>query len=117
MDEVYKENGKPPSEIMIMADLVCHNINNVTLHAGLINNQSLDNVPNIDFAFLDLDIVAAMNLAFDIVHPKLNKSGYLALHDIGNFSGSLDLYNRIMATGEYKIFLPLHLEFVILEKL
>jgi hypothetical protein len=56
--------------------------NNVVLHKGEINNNSLDGIDKIHLALLDMDIAQSMELGFNLVKDKIVQYGYLFLHDV-----------------------------------
>ncbi|MCK9458551.1 MAG: hypothetical protein M0R80_02845 [Proteobacteria bacterium] len=81
------------------------NLSNVILIKGLINSQSLANVPYLHYALLDMDLIASMTVGWEIVRPLMKKGGYLCLHDVvprGHITGLWELYQEILAQG-YKV--------------
>ncbi len=96
-------------------------LNNVILHKGLINDNSLDGIDKLHYAFLDMDLPASMALGYEIVKNKLVKGGYLGIHDANpknHIEGLWELYEKIMATGEYKEIIHCDTAYlIVLEKL
>lgn len=80
-------------------------LTNVILRPGLIDEHSMDDVPYLHYALLDLDIVSAMNLAWRLVRTRMLPGGYLCLHDVlpaGHIAGLEILHQAIKDTGEYE---------------
>jgi hypothetical protein len=96
-------------------------LTNVVLHKGLINENSLKDIPYLNYALLDMDLVSSMTLGFDLVKDKIVKGGYLALHDVipkDHIVGLYELYQNILNTGDYKIIIKSDVSYlVVLEKL
>ena len=79
-------------------------LDNVILHKGLINEHSLDDIPVLHYALLDLDFIVAMVLGYTLVRTRIVPGGYLCLHDVvprGNMIGLWGLYQEIVAGGEW----------------
>lgn len=57
-------------------------INNVKLIKGLVNKDSCKDLPYINYAFLDMDILESMKTGFEAIRHKLIKGGYLMMHDV-----------------------------------
>lgn len=97
------------------------NLHNVILHKGLINSESLNTIPYIHYALLDMDLVKSMEIGYEIVKDKIVKGGYLCLHDVipnGHIEGLYDYYTNILATKNWKIIMDCPASYlVVLEKL
>jgi hypothetical protein len=82
-------------------------ITNVVLVKGLISEKLCGPyLPHLHYALLDLDIVASMRIAWNIVRPRMVSGGYLCLHDVipSNHMTKLHaLYHEILVTNEYDI--------------
>ncbi len=115
MDRVYKIHGPPTTKECMNKYFNDNNINNVHLHKGLINDKSLNNIKEIDFALLDLDIVEPMRQVLKMVHPHISVGGFIALHDVGTFD-SEDWYRFVCKPDEYVVSYPLKNALVVLEK-
>lgn len=80
-------------------------LDNVILHKGLINEDSLKDVPYLHYALLDMDLVVSMKTGYEAVKNKIKKGGFLALHDCnprGHIEGLWEIYQEILASGEWK---------------
>lgn len=81
-------------------------LDNVILVKGLVTDHSLDMVPYLHYALLDLDIVASMVTGWRCVRRKMLSGGYLCLHDvlpIDHITGLYGLYQEIMASDEFDL--------------
>ena len=88
------------------AELDRQGLGNVILVKGLINEKSFDNIPELHFAYLDLDLINSMVLGWTLVRPRMVSGGYLCMHDVvplGNMTGLWGLYQEILAYGEYEL--------------
>lgn len=96
-------------------------LNNVILRKGLINNNSLKDIPFLNYALLDMDMVNPMFLGFKIVDEKMVSGGYLCLHDVvpaGHIFGLWGMLQEIVHTGKYKLVEEAPLSFLaVLQKL
>jgi len=66
----------------IRGELDKQGLDNVILVKGLINANSLKDVPYLNYAILDLDILKSMKMGYELVKDKIVKGGYLLLHDV-----------------------------------
>lgn len=57
-------------------------LTNAILIKGLVNKDSCKNIPYLNYAFLDMDILASMEAGYEAVKNKIVKGGYLLLHDV-----------------------------------
>jgi len=71
-------------------------LTNAYLVKGLISKDSCKDLPYINYAFIDLDILASMEAGFEAVKYKLAKGGYLLMHDINNIPRLKIWYNDIV---------------------
>jgi hypothetical protein len=81
-------------------------LDNVILHKGLINKSSLDGIPYLNYALLDMDLISSMRTGWELVRNKIVSGGYLALHDVipkGHINGLNELFQEIFNTGEYEL--------------
>lgn len=96
-------------------------LDNVILHKGLINENSLKDVPYLHYALLDMDLVVSMKTGFNLVKNKIKKGGFLALHDCnprGHIEGLWEIYQEILASGEWKEIIHCDTAYlIVLEKL
>lgn len=77
---------------------------NVTLVKGEVKTNSCRDLPYIDYAFLDMDILQSMDNGYKAVKDKIVKGGYLLLHDVtGNFVSLAKWYNDIKESGEWDV--------------
>jgi hypothetical protein len=79
-------------------------LDNVVLRPGLIDPNSLNDVPYLHYCLLDLDLIASMRCGWELARPRLAAGGYLCLHDCvprGHIAGLWELYQEIVVTGEY----------------
>lgn len=80
-------------------------LTNVILRKGLIDEHSMDGIPYLHYAILDLDLVSCMTIAWTLVRPLMLPGGYLCLHDVlpvGHIPGLELLHQTIKDTGEYE---------------
>jgi len=56
-------------------------LTNAILIKGLVNKDSCKDIPYLNYAFLDMDILASMKAGYEAVKDKIVKGGYLLLHD------------------------------------
>uniref|UniRef100_A0A6M3KVT6 Methyltransferase n=1 Tax=viral metagenome TaxID=1070528 RepID=A0A6M3KVT6_9ZZZZ len=66
----------------IRGELDKQGLDNVILVKGLINANSLKDVPYLNYVMLDMDIIKSMKMGYNIVKDKIVKGGYLLLHDV-----------------------------------
>ena len=89
MDIHYKERGEEglsfESQSMKLQDL---GLDNVVLKKGLISDDSLDDVPYLNLAILDLDYSKSMDTAWKAVIQKIRLGGIIIMHDC--IEGSLN---------------------------
>lgn len=81
-------------------------LSNVILHKGLINHQSLADIPLLHYAFLDMDLLISMALGYQLVREKVVPRGFLCLHDVlprGHIFGLWGLYQEILAEGIWRV--------------
>ena len=57
-------------------------LDNVILRKGLITKHSCDAISYLNYALLDLDMLASMKMAYEAVKDKITKDGYLFFHDV-----------------------------------
>ena len=81
-------------------------LDNVVLHKGLINENSLDSIPFLHYTLLDMDLYASMKIGWELVKNKVVSGGYLCMHDVlpkGYLYGLYELYQEIISTGMYTV--------------
>jgi len=88
------------------AQLDKQGLDNVILKKGLINELSCKEIPYLNYALLDLDILASMKIGYEAVKDKITENGYLFFHDV--VPGHLPLlkdwfFNEIISNGLWKI--------------
>mgnify|MGYP003655142523 CR=1 FL=1 len=111
LDAVYNSFGMGGLSLeSIQKELDRQNLNNVKLIKGLIDETTtIDYIPYIHYAFLDLDFPLSMQHAYALVEKKLVKGGYLCLHDVLPIAPGLglpglsDWYKTVLQSGNYKI--------------
>lgn len=64
-------------------------LTNATLVKGEVNKDSCKDIPYLNYAFLDMDILASMQAGYAAVADKIVKGGYLLMHDVVNNIPSL----------------------------
>ena len=64
------------------AELDRQGLDNVILKKGLINKNSCMGIPYLNYALLDLDILASMKTGYELVKDRITKGGYLFFHDV-----------------------------------
>lgn len=69
-------------------------LNNAHLIKGEVNKNSLKDIPYLNYAFLDMDILASMKAGFEAVLAKLVPNGYLLMHDVLGNIPSLDKWYK-----------------------
>lgn len=57
-------------------------LDNVILVKGEVNEHSCDDIPYLNFAFLDMDLLDPMKIGYEAVKNKIVPEGYLFLHDV-----------------------------------
>lgn len=57
-------------------------LSNVILVKGLINENSCRDIPYLNYALLDLDMIKSMKIGYSAVKDKIVKGGCLFLHDV-----------------------------------
>lgn len=57
-------------------------VDNVTLVKGLVNEHSCDDIPYLNYAFLDMDIYESMKAGYKAVKDKILPGFCLFLHDV-----------------------------------
>lgn len=81
----YWYNTMPVNELSYeyqREELDKQGLSNVILVKGLINKDSCKNIPYINYALLDLDMIKSMRTGYAAVKDKIVKGGYLFLHDV-----------------------------------
>lgn len=82
-------------------------LDNVILRKGLITKHSCDAIPYLNYALLDLDILASMKMAYEAVKDKITKNDYLFFHDVvpSNHLPLLEdwFLNEVMQSGLWEI--------------
>jgi hypothetical protein len=126
-DNRYAGNERIPvlSKVMLTEGYQRHildqqGLDNVILHKGLINENSLKDIPHLHYAFLDMDMVASMEMGYKIVKDKIVTGGYLALHDVipmGHIDGLYEFCQNILITGDWEIIIECPVSYLaVLEK-
>lgn len=69
-------------------------LDNAILVKGEVTKHSCKDIPYLNFAFLDMDILASMRTGYKAVVNKIVKGGYLFLHDIPNIGSLTKWYNE-----------------------
>lgn len=72
-------------------------LDNVHLIKGLVSEESCKDLPHINYAFLDMDILVSMHTGYKAVRDLLVPGGYLLLHDVtikGNLPLLYDWYHQ-----------------------
>ena len=64
------------------AELNRQGLDNVILKKGLNDVFSCEEIPYLNYALLDLDILASMKIGYEAVKNKIVKGGYLFFHDV-----------------------------------
>lgn len=64
-------------------------LTNAILVKGEVNKDSCKDIPYLNYAFLDMDILASMQAGYAAVADKIVKGGYLLMHDVVNNIPSL----------------------------
>lgn len=107
MDPHYVKYGKAALSYEYQrAELDRQGLDNVILHKGLLNPTSLDGIPYLHYALLDLDLLASMRIGWELVRPKMVQGGYLCMHDVtprGYLVGLWEFYQEVLGSGEYKL--------------
>jgi len=89
------------------AELDRQGLDNVILRKGLIDEFSCKGIPYLNYALLDLDILASMKIGYCAVKNKIVKDGYLFFHDVipSNHLPLLENWflNEVMQSGLWKI--------------
>lgn len=57
-------------------------LKNAVLVKGRINEHSFDDIKEIHFAMLDLDLIRPTKIAYEAIKDKIVKGGYLFIHDV-----------------------------------
>jgi hypothetical protein len=79
-------------------------LNNVILVKGEVNENSLDNIPYVNYAFLDMDLLVPMQIGYEAIKNKLVSGGYLLLHDVvNNLPLLMQWYEEIKGEGIWEI--------------
>jgi hypothetical protein len=76
------------------AELDKMGLTNTFLVKGLINKDSCKDLDHINYAFIDLDILASMKSGYEAVKDKLVEGGILILHDINNIQTLIPWYEK-----------------------
>lgn len=85
MDYWYKQYGMDKVKIEYQRkELDRMGLTNAYLVKGLITKDSCNDLDHINYAFIDLDILASMEAGYAAVKDKIVPGGYLILHDINN---------------------------------
>lgn len=74
-------------------------LDNVILVKGMVNHDSCNDIPYINYAFLDMDIPKSMSDGYEAIGDKLVSGGYLLLHDYHNISGVMKWANDAIRTN------------------
>jgi hypothetical protein len=107
MDHWYRQYGTENLSVAYQRKALAEEgLSNVVLIPGLLNEKSLDVVPYLDYCLMDLDLIAAMVLAWRLVSTRMHKGGFLCIHDVlplGHITGLWGLYKEIMASCDYDL--------------
>jgi hypothetical protein len=108
LDKYYEEFGKGEALTYDYQrkKLDEQGLDNVILHKGLLNTHSLDDIPYLHYALLDLDLIVSMALGIHLVKDKIVKGGYLCLHDVlpkGHIFGLWGLYQELVSSNNWKV--------------
>lgn len=122
MDPHYAAHGKDILSYEYQrGELDRQGLDNVILHKGLIGENSLNGIPNLHYALLDMDLYVSMQIGWNLVKDKMVPGGYLCLHDVlpnGYLYGLYGLYQGIIKTGLYKVVEEIEkYHFAVLEKI
>jgi len=64
------------------AQLDKQGLDNVILKKGLINQHSCDDIPDLNYCLLDLDMYTSMVVAYEAIKNKMLPGSYLFFHDV-----------------------------------
>lgn len=81
-------------------------LNNVQLHRGLLQQNSLQGIEQVHYGLIDLDMVTSMILGYTLLRDRVVPGGYLCLHDVlprGHILGLWGLYQEILAEGLWEV--------------
>ena len=70
-------------------------LTNAHLIKGLVNKDSCKELPYINYAFLDMDMLASTEAGYQAVKEKIVKGGYLLLHDVNNINTLFEWYANL----------------------
>lgn len=83
MDGWYKDYGTKELEYSYQVEeLKRLGIDNAFLIKGEVDVNSCKDIPYINYAFLDMDLIVSMVNGYNAVKDKIVKGGYLLLHDV-----------------------------------
>lgn len=71
---------------------------NAHLIKGEVQKDSCKDIPYLNYAFLDMDIIASMQTGYEAVKDKLVEGGYLLLHDVNNIQTLIQWYTTEVRT-------------------
>jgi hypothetical protein len=95
MDLWYGQYGMDKVKIEYQrAELDKMGLTNAFLVKGLINKDSCKDLDHINYAFIDLDIIASMRAGYEAVKDKILPGGILILHDINNIPSLIPWYEK-----------------------
>ena len=95
MDFWYQTLGTDKLKIEYQrAELDKMGLTNTFLVKGLINKDSCKDLDHINYAFIDLDILASMKSGYEAVKDKLVEGGILIMHDINNIQTLIPWYEK-----------------------
>lgn len=83
-------------------------LDNVILVKGEVNKHSCDEIVNIHYALMDMDMILSMKNGYSALKDKIVKGGYLCLHDVlpaPHLGGYIYgwWYNEVLGEGEWKV--------------
>lgn len=77
-------------------------LTNAQLVKGLVTKDSCKDIPYINYAFLDMDILESMVAGYEAVKDKIVKGGYLVLHDVMSIPRLVDWYKELKTLPEWE---------------
>lgn len=76
-------------------------LTNAILVKGEVHKDSCKDIPYLNYAFLDMDIIASMEAGYEAVKDKIVSKGYLLMHDVvGSIPELTPFYDRIKKDWE-----------------
>lgn len=96
MDHWYKDSIYGTSKLSLeyqQSQLDEQGLDNVKLIKGEVHKDSCKDIPILNYALLDMDILESMENGYAAVRDKIVTNGFLFLHDVVEPSNIIRLYN------------------------